>query len=88
MNGKKAAYQVREPLEDDDERLAMRHSDMLPPVPQRVANPKIRQDRAAQDSRQNSENMHRATSENAHTKAFDYCRRIFITIREEGKPRR
>ena len=60
---------------------------MPPPVPERVANPRIREDRVAQDFQQNSEKMHRATSEDAYTKAwFDCCRRIFPTIREEGRP--
>ena len=31
--------QARELIEDNDERLAMRQGDMLPPVPERVANP-------------------------------------------------
>ena len=70
----RASYHAREPIEDDDERLAMRKGDTPPPVPERVANPKIREDRAVQDVRQNSEKMHRTTSEDAYTKAwFDYC---------------
>ena len=47
----------------------MRKGDMPPPVPERVATPRIREDRAVQDFRQNSEKMHRATSEVANTKA-------------------
>ena len=43
---KRATYHAREPIEDDDERLAMKKGDMPPPVPERVANPKIREDRA------------------------------------------
>ena len=42
---------VREPIEDDEERLSMRQGDMLPPVSERVANPRIREDRAVQDFR-------------------------------------
>ena len=73
-----ASYHAREPIKDDAERLAMRPGDMLPPVPERVANPRIREDRAVQDFRQNSEKLHRATSEDAYTKAwFDYCRSVF-----------
>ena len=34
------SYQVREPIENDEERLAMKRGDMPPPVPKRVANPK------------------------------------------------
>ena len=82
----RASYQVREPIEDYDERLVMRRRDMPSPVPERVANPKIREDRAAQDFRQNSEKMHRATSEDAYTKAwFDDCRSIFPqSVRKAG----
>ena len=47
----RASYHAREPTEDDDERLAMRKSDMPPPVPERTANPRIREDRAIQDFR-------------------------------------
>ena len=55
----RASYQSREPIEDDEERLAMRQGD-LPPVPEKVANPRIRQDRAVQDFQLNSEkiNLH------------------------------
>ena len=48
----RASYHAREPNEDDDERLAMRKGDMPPPVPERVANPRIREDRAVQEFRQ------------------------------------
>ena len=37
----RASHHAREPIGDDDERLAMRNSDMLPKVPERVANPKM-----------------------------------------------
>ena len=82
----RASHQVREPIEDDDERLATRRGDMPPPVPERVANPKTREDRAAQDLRQNSEKMHRATSKDAYTKAwFDFCQSIFPqSVRKAG----
>ena len=36
----------------------MRKGDMPPPVPERIAIPRIREDRAVQDFRQNSEKMH------------------------------
>ena len=36
----RASYQVREPIENDGERLATRRGDMPPPMPERVANPK------------------------------------------------
>ena len=45
----RASYLAREPIEDDEERLAMRQSDMPPPVPERIANPRFREDRAVQD---------------------------------------
>ena len=62
------------------ERHATRRGNMPPPVPERVANTKIREDRAVQDFRQNSEKMHRATSKDAYTKAwFHHCRSIFRT---------
>ena len=38
----RASYQVRRPIEDDEERLAMEKDDMLPPLPQRLASPRIR----------------------------------------------
>ena len=59
---------------------------MPPPVPERVANPRIREHRAVQNFRQNSETMHRATSEDAYTKAwFDNCRSVFPqSVRKAG----
>ena len=68
------------------ERLAMRQGDVPPPVPERVANPRVREDQAVQDFRQNSEKMHRATSENANTRAwFDCCRSVFPqSVRKAG----
>ena len=64
----------------------MRQSDMPPPVPERVANPSIREDRAVQDFQKNSEEMHRATDEEAYTRAwFDYCRSVFPqSVRKAG----
>ena len=53
----RASYQAREPIEDDKERLAMRQGDM-PQVPELVANPRIREDRAVQDFQWNSEKMY------------------------------
>ena len=75
----RASYQIREPI-------ATRRGDMPSPVPERVANPKIREDRTAQDFRHNSEKMHRATSRDAYTKAwFDYCRSSFPqSVRKSG----
>ena len=81
-----ASYHAREPIKDDAERLAMRQGDMAPPVPERVTNPRIRDDRAVQDFQLNSENMHRATYEDAYTRAwFDYCRSVFPqSVRKTG----
>ena len=64
----------------------MRKSDMSPPAPERVANPRTREDRALQEFRQNSEKMHRATYEDAYTKAWlDYCRSVFPqSVRKAG----
>ena len=42
----RASGHAREPIEDDDERLAMKQCDMPPPGPERVANPRVREDRA------------------------------------------
>ena len=41
----RTSYQVREPIENDD-RLAMKKGDVPPPVPERVANLRIRKDQA------------------------------------------
>ena len=59
---------------------------MPPPAPERVANPSIREDRAVQDFQYNSEGMHRATHEDAYTRAwFDYCRSVFPqSVRKAG----
>ena len=85
----RASCQAREPIEGDRERLAMRQGDMLPPVLERVANPRIREDQAMQDIQCNSEKIHRATYEDANTRAwFDYCRSVFSTVREKGRPKR
>ena len=72
-----ASYHAREPIEEDDERLSMRKGDMPPLVSERIANPRIREDRAIQDFRQNSEKMHCATSP-----------KCLPTIREESRPGR
>ena len=65
----RTSYQVREPTEDDEQRLAMRQGDMSPPVPERVANPRIRED--YEDA------FPRAW--------FNYCRNVFPhTVRKTG----
>ena len=82
----RTSYQVREPIEDDEERLAMKQGDMAPPVPERVANPRIQGDRAVQEFQSNSDKMHRATSDDAFTQAwFNYCRNVFSqSVRKTG----
>ena len=72
------SYQVREPIENDGETLAMKRGDMPPPVPKRVANPRIRKDQALQEFRSNSDKMHRATPEDEFAQTwFDYGRSVF-----------
>ena len=82
----RTSYQVREPIQDDEERLAMKQGDMLPPVPERVASPRIRDDRAVQEFQSNSDKMHRATSDDAFTQAwFNYCRNVLSqSVRKTG----
>ena len=64
----------------------MRPGDVPPPVPERVANLKIREDRTVQEFQSNSEKMHRATYEDAYTRAwFNYCRNVFPqSVRKTG----
>ena len=79
----RASYEARE---HDDGRLAMRQSEMPPQEPERVTNPRIREDRAVQDVQLHSERMHRATSEDTYRRAwFDYCRSVFPqSVRKAG----
>ena len=67
--------------------LATRQGDMPSPLPERVTNPRIREDRVVQDFQSNSEKMHRATYEDAYTRAwFDCCRCVFPqSVRKTGK---
>ena len=37
----RTSYQEREPIENDEERLAMKRGDLPPPLPKRVADPRI-----------------------------------------------
>ena len=56
----------------------MKRGDMPPPLPKRVANPRIRDDQALQENYSNSDKMHRAASDDAFTQAwFDYSRSVF-----------
>ena len=61
--------QEREPIENDEERRAMKRGGMPPTLPQRVANPRIRDDQVSHEFCSNSDKMHRATSDDA---LFDY----------------
>ena len=51
----RTSYQVPEPIENDEERVAMKRGDMPPAVPMRVADPRIREDQALQEFRSNSD---------------------------------
>ena len=67
------SYQAQELIEIDEERIAMKKGDIPPPVLERVASPRIREDQALQEFISNSDKMHRATSDDAFTQAwFDY----------------
>ena len=63
----KSSYLVREPTENGEERLAMKRSDMPPPVPKRVANPRIQEDQALHEFY--SDKIHRTTFDDACTQA-------------------
>ena len=78
------SYQVR--IEDDDDRLAMKEGDTPPPVPERISNPRIREDQAFQEFHSNSDRMHSATSDDDFTQAwFDYSRSVFPqSVRKNG----
>ena len=66
------------PIEDDEDRLAMKKGGMPPPVPERVANPRIREDQAFQEFHSNSDRTYSATSDDDFTQAwFDYGRFVF-----------
>ena len=72
------SHQGREPIGDEEERLAMKRSEMPPPLPNRVPNPRSRDDRALHTCFSYSDNMHRATSDDAYTQAwFGYSRSVF-----------
>ena len=65
----------REPIEDDEERLAMKIGDMPPPLPRRVSNPRIRGDQAWNGFFSNWKKMRRAASDDVYTQAWsDYSR--------------
>ena len=71
----RSSYQAGGPVEDDEERLAMKKGDMPPPFPRRVSNPKIRDDQALHEFFSNSDKMYRASSGDTYTQAlFDYSR--------------
>ena len=61
----RTSYQGREPIEDDEERLAMKRSDMRPPMPNRVTNRRIGDDQAVHEFVSNLDKMHRATPDDA-----------------------
>ena len=45
----RASYQEQEPIENDEDRLAMKSGDMPPTLPKRVANPRVQEDQALQE---------------------------------------
>ena len=51
------SYHVQEPIKNDEDRLAMKRGDMPPPLPQPVANPRIREDQALQEFHSKSGKM-------------------------------
>ena len=79
------SYQLREP-ENDEDKLAMKRGDMPPPLPQRVASPRSREDQAIQEFQSKSDKMHRATSDDDFTQAWvDYGRSVFPqSVRQTG----
>ena len=74
----RTSYQERESIENDEERLAMKRGDMPPPVPKRVANPRIRDDQALVEFYSNSDRMHRATSDDAFSHAWFDCNQTSV----------
>ena len=74
----RTSYKERKTIENDGERLAMKRSDMPPPLPERVADPRIRDDPALNEFNSNSDKMHRATCDDDNTQAwFDCSRSVF-----------
>ena len=72
------SYQGREPIGNDKDRLAMKRGDMPPPLPQRVANPRIREDQALRSFHSKSDKMHRPTPDDDFTQAwFENGRSVF-----------
>ena len=82
----KPSYQVREPIENDEETLAMKRGDMPPPVPKRVNNPRIQEDQAQLEFYSNSDKMHGTTPEDEFAQTwFDYGRSVFPqSVRKTG----
>ena len=80
------SYQVREPTENDKERIAMKRGDTPPPVPKRVANPRIREYQALQEFHSKSDKMHRSTPEDEFAQTwFDYDLFVFPqSVRKTG----
>ena len=78
--------QVREPIEDDEERLAMKRGDMPPPVPERVANPRIREFEMTEQYRNFNQTRTRCTvpllMTPSHKHGSKKCRNVFVTICE------
>ena len=70
-----ASYQVREPVENYEERLTLKRGDMLPPG--ELKNPRIREEQALQVIHSNSDKVHRPTLDDQYTQEwFDYSRSV------------
>ena len=80
------SYQVRDPIENDEDRLAMKSGNMPPPFTQRVANPRIREDQALQEFHSTSDKIPGATSDDYFPQAwFDYGRSVFTqSVKKTG----
>ena len=83
---KRMSFQVREPIENAEVRLAMKRGDMPPPVPKRVANPRIQEDQAQLEFDSKSDKMHRSAPEDEFAQTwFDYGRSVFPqSVRKTG----
>ena len=83
----RASYHARETIKDDDERLAMRKGDLPPPVRERVANPRIREDRAVQGipTELGKDAPCRSRRRPTQKAWFDSCRSVFPqSVRKAG----
>ena len=80
----RSSYQTRLSIEDDEGRLSQREGRMPPPPPERVDNPRIREDRAVQEWK--TDEMHKLTYDDDFARSwFNYCRNVFPqSVRKVG----